>query len=163
MGERLRVYCETTFWSWLVAKPSTNPDHAVKQAYTRKWWDECAPFCDIYVSNHVAREAADGDTVQASLRMTEIGKYEHLDGDHPQVYSLAMDLLRMHAVPEREIADAFHIATAAVYGMDILLTWNCRHMANLVTLPKTASVIALAGYECPRILTPEKALEVQYV
>ena len=90
MGERLRVYCETTFWSWLVAKPSTNPDHAVKQAYTLKWWEECAP-------------------------------------------------------------------------LDILLTYNCRHMANLVTLPKTASVVALAGYECPKILTPEKALEVQYV
>ena len=58
--------------------------------------------------------------------------------------------------------DAFHIATAAVYGMDILLTWNCKHMANLITLPKTASVIAANGYECPKILTPKDALEVEY-
>lgn len=46
--------------------------------------------------------------------------------------------------------------------MDILLTWNCKHMANLITLPKTASVIAANGYECPKILTPKDALEVEY-
>ena len=160
---RLKVYCETTFWSWLVAKPSTNPDHAVKQAYTRKWWEECAPWCDIYVSDYVAEEASSGDPVQVSLRVAEISKHDSLAADNPRVRSLAMELLRTHAVPEKEVTDAFHIATAAVYGMDILLTYNCRHMANLVTLPKTASVIALAGYECPKILTPEQALEVQYV
>ena len=103
--KQLKVYCETSFVSWLVSRPSTNPDHAVKQAYT---------------------------------------------------------LLATHAVPEKETADAFHIATAAVYGMDILLTWNCKHMANLITLPKTASVIAANGYECPKILTPKDALEVEY-
>jgi hypothetical protein len=35
MGERLKVYCETSFWSWLVSRPSSDPDHTVKQAYTR--------------------------------------------------------------------------------------------------------------------------------
>lgn len=163
MGERLKVYCETSFWSWLVSRPSSDPDHAVKQAYTRKWWEECAPHCDVYVSEFVAKEAAAGDPAQVSLRMAEIMKHKSLDAGHPQVKSLALDLLRTHAVPEGEVTDAFHIATAAVYAMDILLTWNCRHMANLVTLPKTASVVAFAGYECPKILTPEKALEVLYV
>lgn len=89
--KKLKVYCETSFWSWLVSRPSTDPDHAVKQAWTRKWWEE-----------------------------------------------------------------------AAVFGMDILLTWNCRHMANMITLPKTVSVVVSAGYECLRILTPKDALEVNY-
>ena len=118
---------------------------------------------DIYVSDYVAEEASSGDPDQVSLRVAEISRHDSLFADDPRVRSLAMELLRTHAVPEKEVTDAFHIATAAVYGMDILLTYNCRHMANLATLPKTASVIALAGYECPKILTPEKALEVQYV
>ena len=62
----------------------------------------------------------------------------------------------------KEVADAYHIATAAVYGMDVLLTWNCRHMANLHTLPRTAAVIGKSGYFCPKILTPKDALEVVY-
>ncbi|MBR0197240.1 MAG: type II toxin-antitoxin system VapC family toxin [Kiritimatiellae bacterium] len=160
---KLKVYCETSFWSWLLSKPSTNPDHAVKQAWTRKWWNERAPLCEIYVSPFVYQEAADGNRSLAALRKAEISRYESLAGAQDQVLSLAKDLLREHAIPEKETLDALHIATAAVYGMDILLTWNCKHMANLVTLPKTASVVAFAGYECPKILTPEKAMEVEYV
>ncbi len=64
-------------------------------------------------------------------------------------------LLRQgHAVPETETTDALHIATSAVYGMDVLLTWNCKHMANLVTLPRTSKIIVQAGFDCPIIITP---------
>jgi hypothetical protein len=42
--------------------------------------------------------------------------------------------------------------------MDVLLTWNCKHMANLVTMPKTAAIVAKAGYECPVIITPDEFL-----
>ena len=62
-------------------------------------------------------------------------------------------------MPEQEVTDAVHIATAAVYGMDVLLTLNCRHMANPVTLPVTASIIARAGYRCPIIITPGDFLD----
>jgi hypothetical protein len=33
-------------------------------------------------------------------------------------------------IPERAAADAGHIAVASRHGMDYLLTWNCRHIAN---------------------------------
>ena len=36
---------------------------------------------------------------------------------------------------------------------------NCRHMANPVTLPKTAMIIRDAGYCCPIIITPTEFLE----
>ena len=43
--------------------------------------------------------------------------------------------------------------------MDVLLTWNCRHLANLFTLPKTITVVASLGYICPLIITPERYME----
>jgi len=43
--------------------------------------------------------------------------------------------------------------------MDVLLTWNCRHMANPVTLPKTAMLVGKAGYICPVIITPQDFLD----
>ena len=67
---------------------------------------------------------------------------------------MAKTLLDVHAVPEKEVTDAAHIATASVYGMDVLLTWNCTHMANPVTLPRTAATIGKAGFNCPVIITP---------
>ena len=98
--KRLKVYCETSFWSYLNGGRTPLSRIAVKQAFTRQWWQDIAPSCEIYVSQYV----------------------------------------------EDEATDASHIATATVYGMDVLLTWNCRHMANPVTLPKTVSVIRDAGY-----------------
>ena len=64
-----------------------------------------------------------------------------------------------HAVPEGEITDAMHIASAAIAGMDVLLTWNCKHLANPHTLPKTRAIVAAAGYACPAVMTPKTFIE----
>ena len=138
------------------------PENAVRQAYTRKWWEERAGDCELYASGFVVQEAQVGDEERARARMDVVDKLNILDGDVVEVKQVAQALIDEHAVPATETADAYHIATAAVYGMDILLTWNCKHMANLVTLPKTAGVIARMGYQCPMILTPQNALEVKH-
>ena len=44
------------------------------------------------------------------------------------IFPLAtVNLLDAAAVPHTSYEDAVHIATAAVSGMDYLVTWNCRH------------------------------------
>ena len=159
MGKRLKVYLETTFVSWLVARPATLVHSACIQAYTRRWWEEAAPDCDLYVSDLVVQEAVKGDDEQARLRLDVIKTVNVLDSSNAQARELANRLLEAHAVPASEYPDALHIATASVYAMDVLLTWNCRHMANFATLPKTIGVVARAGYECPQIITPKAILE----
>ena len=84
---------------------------------------------------------------------------EVLDGFIPEVENLSDRLIEGHALPATEATDASHIATAAVYGMDVLLTWNCRHMANEFTLPKTYGVLRDAGLKCPVIITPKRYME----
>ena len=157
--KRLKVYCETTFWSYLNGGRTPLSHIAVKQAFTRQWWQDIAPSCEIYVSQHVGSEAADGDPERAKMRQTGIATALFVDGLTDEVTALADLLLGSHAVPDKEITDALHIATASVYAMDVLLTWNCRHMANPVTLPKTSGIIVKAGYDCPIIITPQEFLE----
>ena len=36
---------------------------------------------------------------------------------------------------------------------------NGGHMANPVTLPKTAPIVCKAGYQCPVIVTPQEFLD----
>lgn len=100
--------------------------------------------------------AANADTVTT---LDSIAGAATLDGLVKPVRDLANVLMDGHAVPDTEATDASHIATAAVYGMDVLLTWNCRHMANPVTLPKTAMLVCKAGYTCPIIVTPQEFLD----
>lgn len=156
---KLRVYCETSFWSFLNGRPTPLAHIAVKQAATLQWWQEIAPKCEIYVSQYVNAEAVGGNPQRAEMRKASLKGTAAVDGMTSDVKELANRLMFEHAVPDSEATDAAHIATASVYGMDILLTWNCRHMANLVTLPKTASIIAKAGFNCPVIITPADFLE----
>lgn len=75
--------------------------------------------------------------------------------------ALARALLDQGAVPAKAIGDAFHIAGAAVHGMDYLLTWNMKHLANAVmrTAITTVCLGQGQGYEPPVICTPEELLE----
>lgn len=157
--KKLKVYCETSFWSFLNGRPTPLAHIALKQAATLQWWQEIAPKCEIYVSQYVKDEAGCGEDEFAVRRAKSMQEAVSLDGSIPEVVDLAETLLDRHAVPEKEGTDASHIATAAVYGMDVLLTWNCRHMANPVTLPKTAMIIGGEGYACPVIITPGEFLE----
>jgi len=55
--------------------------------------------------------------------------------------------------------DALHIAVAAVNGVDYLLTWNCKHLANAVHYHRVEQIVENAGYACPIICTPEELME----
>ena len=48
---------------------------------------------------------------------------------------------------------------ATVYGMDVLLKWNCTHINNPITLPVVYSEIARAGYNPPKILDARQFME----
>jgi hypothetical protein len=50
---------------------------------------------------------------------------------------------------------------AAVHGMEYLVTWNCRHIANAWMRPQIEEVIRDLGYEPPVLCTPEELLEDQ--
>ncbi|MEO5803132.1 MAG: hypothetical protein ABIR24_06350 [Verrucomicrobiota bacterium] len=50
----------------------------------------------------------------------------------PAAESLAADVLQSGLLPATADGDAAHITLATAHGMDILLTWNCRHIANQI-------------------------------
>ena len=157
--KKLKVYCETSFWSFLNGRPTPLTHIAVKQAATLRWWQEIAPKCEIFVSPFVDDESDSGDPSRAEMRRQSMASCAALDPEPPEIAEVSQKLIEAHALPDQETTDASHIAIASVYSMDVLLTWNCRHMANPVTLPKTAAVIAKAGFECPIIITPSDFLE----
>ncbi len=66
--KKLKVYCETTFWSYLNGRHTPLQHIAVKQAATLQWWQDIAPTCEIYVSQYVEDEVRDDDAAFASRR-----------------------------------------------------------------------------------------------
>lgn len=154
VASRIKVYLEASFFGYLVSETSKLSHVAARQVATEAWWRDEADACDLFISNYVTDEIMDGDPNEAALRAEAAKGIPSLDGTLDAVMVLARRLLEADALPQKAKTDAHHIATAAVHGMDVLLTWNCHHMANTVTLPKTVSVVATAGYRCPMIITP---------
>ena len=157
--KRAKVYLETSFISYMVGKDTTNAKIAAEQAWTRKWWEEIAPACDVFVSNFVIDEAQDGNADFVKRRIEFLKGIPTLDYDEEKVRVLAEKLLGDEAFPPNAVLDAHHVATAAVCGMSYLLSWNCKHIANPIRLPKTFEIIRESGYACPQILKPSTYFE----
>lgn len=159
MEQKLKVYLETSFVSYLTGRPTTRKPVASWQAASRQWWAAVAPSCSLFVSGYVTKEAKNGNAEQIEQRMGIVRGISELDIKPVRIGEVADTLIREHALPENETTDAYHIATASFYGMDVLLTWNCKHIANEFTLPKTYSLLTRMGMKCPVITTPKRFME----
>jgi hypothetical protein len=129
------VYLETTIIGYLAMQPSGVLRIAANQQTTHEWWTEHRHRFSIYVSRFVVSECAAGDSVAAAL-LDEV------------------------PLPPKAATDALHIAVAAVNGVEYLLTWNCRHIANPALRPRIESVCRRMGFEPPVICTPQELLEI---
>lgn len=67
-------------------------------------------------------------------------------------------MVRHGIIPFKAAEDALHIAVATVNGVDYLLTWNCRHIANPEIQRGIAAYLEQVGLFLPFICAPEKLL-----
>jgi hypothetical protein len=133
------VYLETKIIGYLAMQPSGVLRIAVNQQTTHEWWHEHRHRFAVYVSRFVVGECSAGDAAAAA---------EHLG------------VLADEPLPSKAVIDALHIAVAAVNGVEYLLTWNCRHIANPALRPRIESICRNMGFEPPVICTPQELLEI---
>jgi hypothetical protein len=155
---KANIYVETSVISYLCAWPSRDLIVAANQEVTREWWERDRGRYDCYVSALVLDEASSGDEHAAAKRRAVIAELKELAMDAATV-EVARELLIRTRLPKRVTDDLAHIATAAVYGMDYLLTWNCAHIANPHWQAKIVTVLNDLGYHAPVICTPQALLE----
>ncbi|MCK6484335.1 MAG: type II toxin-antitoxin system VapC family toxin [Phycisphaerae bacterium] len=152
------VYIETTVISYLTAWPSRDLVRAAHQQITREWWESRRPGFSLYASQLVLNEAASGYPKAAADRLQILAAFPLLEF-RPPTLALAESLERALQLPYHARADALHVAVCAANGIDYLLTWNCRHLANATLAPKIERACLAHGLVSPRIVTPEQLLE----
>src|SRR5262245_15915785 len=136
-----RVYIETSFVSYLTARPSRDVVIAGHQQITHEWWAVRRADFELCVSQLVLEEAAVGDPEAACERLTVLQGMTFLETT-PAALALSKELVRAGALPAKAAGDALHIAIAATQKVPYLLTWNCRHLANATMRPLVDSVCA---------------------
>ncbi len=156
---RAKVYIETTVISYLMARPNRDVVIAGHQKITRDWWQTCRDRFDLVASQLGVREASAGDPQAAKERLERLTTLTLLEVTEEAV-TLAQELITTGAVPEKAAEDALHLAIAVTNGVEYLLTWNGKHLANATRRTKIEDVCRSAGYEPVIICTPEELLEV---
>ena len=150
---KLKVYLETTIASYLTARPSRDATALAHQQITQQWWSQGRGAYELFISEYVTAEASQGDAEAAHLRMAALDGLPEIVTS-AEVEALASALIGRGALPSNSRLDALHLAISAVQGMDLLLTWNFKHLANAIAILKAEAVCRQCGFEPPRIITP---------
>ena len=148
------VYIETSVVSYLTARLSHDLIMAAHQKITFDWWENRRSHFDLYTSELVIQEAGRGDPQAAKKRLNILPNLPLLDINE-DVQKLVEIFLTRQVIPTKVREDAIHISIAIVYGIDYLLTWNCKHIANVEIQKVITKISNEAGYEIPIFCTPE--------
>jgi hypothetical protein len=151
------IYIESTIPSYVVARPTRRLLQAARQQLARDWWYLERERHELFTSQIVLDENAGGEDEMARRRLKLMAEVSVL-ALIPAAEILADHILKSGLIPPKADSDAAHIALATVHKMDILLTLNCRHIANASIAVRLRRLAQAEGYELPAICTPEELI-----
>lgn len=138
-----RVYVETSVWGMVPPGQSR-----VLREPTLEFLDQCTSrvylpgISDIVTDeirnappetrSHILTKIADVDPVQLPLS--------------GEVEALAEHFLHEGVLPKKRLDDARHVACAMINELDLLVSWNYRHIANARKAEAFNAVAVLAGW-----------------
>lgn len=152
------MYLETSVISYLVGRLSRDVIVLGNQELTREWWASRRGEYTLFISEVVIGEAGIGAPEVARQRLL-LAQELPLLAVTEEAERLAPLLLRSAGLAPNAETDALHMAVAAVHGMDYLLWWNCKHIANAAIRRAIERQCRLSGYEPPVICTPQELTE----
>jgi hypothetical protein len=153
----VKLYIETTVPNFLFAE-----DAPEKKAVTEEFYKWIRISADtLYISELVLDEL---NRTQPPLRAKLLDAASRLRAKNLPVTAeaegLAQRCVQDGAIPARFRDDALHVAIAVLNGLDVVVTWNMQHLANVRRIEKinrTNRVMALSPI---RIHTPEEVIDL---
>ena len=152
------VYIETSVISYFTAKPSRDLIVAAHQQITHEWWEKALIHYEPYISPIVLEEISRGDSRAAKFRLEIISSFSVLE-IIPAVHKLSALYFKKSKLPEKAMADSYHVALASWHGIDYLVSWNCVHIVNGRMRMVIEEINARQGIRTPIMCTPEELME----
>jgi len=148
----MRIYIESTIPSYVVARPARDLLQAARQQLTRDWWDLKRENHELFTSQVVLDEIAAGEAAMARQRLAVMAGITLLRSTD-EAETLTQRILDSGLLPPDADRDAAHIALATAHEMDILLSWNCRHIANATIQARLRELAEKSGLTLPVLCT----------
>jgi predicted nucleic acid-binding protein len=154
--KRLKIYLDTSVISHL-----NQEDAPERTQETLMLWEELkAGKYSVVISDLTLAEINDCAEPKRTLMQQGIAliSYEEvLRNDETK--RLSALYFERGGLPPKSKEDALHIAIATVFGCDIILSWNFRHIVNLRAITAVEAVNIQECYQVLRIMPPSMFLE----
>ena len=131
--KKLRVYLDTSIINFLYADDSPHYKKATEVFFKNI---VSTDKIDTYISSIVIDEINQtGNQDRRNVLLGTIKKYSNIktifsEGETTEEIAFLADAyVKNSIIPQNKTADAFHIAYSTVFQMDILLSWNFKHLA----------------------------------
>ncbi len=144
------VYLDTSIFSYLV---DDRQDIGQDIKRTCEWWEKERSEYQAITSTFVIDELLDGDfpnrdkAISFSKSVKELSVID-------EVKIIAETYVREFVMPKGSEGDAAHLAMASFYRLDYLLTWNCKHLANIKKKRHIEVINNKLGLFVPELITP---------
>jgi len=147
-----KVYIETSIPSFYFTKRKST-DAIVRRNWTRQWWKEYSSQFTLLTSAAVIHELSQGKSNITIDRINLLKELELLEITN-EVEELVIIYIEKQVMLNDHVGDALHLALASFYKTDVLLTWNCRHIANPNKFNHIRMVNYRLGLPTPILTTP---------
>ena len=143
--KKLKIYLDTSVINFLFADDT--PDF---KKITEDFFKEYFGRYDIYISDIVLLEINKTENQEQKSRLLSVidnHPFKILEiSDNDDVGYLSELYIKEKVIPQKKKEDALHIAVATVFEMDILLSWNFKHLANIKKQININSINEKEGY-----------------
>ena len=158
--KRLKIYFDTSVINFLFAEDAPQLRDATIEFFED--WVKTKKY-EVYISDIVIAEIeATKDNDKRTQLMEVINNYPIslvTEQNSDEIAHLAKLYLNQVVLSANSEADAYHVAICVVNQIDILLTWNYKHLANINRKRKLIQVNLAHNYLYPLdILTPFEVL-----
>ncbi|MHC4444150.1 MAG: PIN domain-containing protein [Planctomycetota bacterium] len=155
----LKLYLDTSIVSFALADDISEQDREI----TCRLCEEInnGKF-EGFISEVVLRELsntkyiAKRDKFFKFLEVIELNEVLNID---KEVIDLASKYIDEKIIPAQHMDDALHIALSSVNGLDILVSWNFKHLVRHKTRVEVTGVNTLLGYKNVDICSPWEVVE----
>jgi hypothetical protein len=156
--KHLKLYLETSVWNFLFADDAIEKRAATEMLFM----DIENKKYDVYISDIVIDEVKRASAIKQRLLLKAINKYR------PTVLEISENsrvliqhYLRNDVLSVNHLADLGHVAVASVNEMDVLVSWNMRHIVKLRTRIMVNAANQLYGFDPLEICSPEEVIDYE--
>ncbi|MHA1489414.1 MAG: hypothetical protein ACTSRI_07145 [Promethearchaeota archaeon] len=146
--KKLKIFLDTSVYSAIFDSRDTN-----RQKLTQDFWNTIGDY-EVYYSEIILEEIngiSDDNLKEDMKNLLKIGKNVNIS---IEVIELTQIYIDEGLIPEKFENDALLIALTSVYSLDILISWNFKHLVKRKTRIGVNLINLKNGYKPIEILAP---------